>query len=61
MPLLLLRGHRGPLTGALFTSGDRIVTTGSDDTVRYYRCGLCGPTSRVIRLAKAREASLRVG
>jgi len=61
MPLLLLHGHRGPLTGALFTRGDRIVTTGSDDTVRYYRCLLCGPTPQIVRLAKAREAALRGG
>ena len=58
-PLPPLRGHRGPLTGAFFTRGDRIVTTGSDGTVRTYRCLLCGSTEQVVALAKAREARLR--
>ena len=52
-----LRGHnkRGFLTGAAFAPGShRIVTAGSDGTVRAWFCDICGGLDELVRLAKNR-------
>jgi WD40 repeat protein len=61
--VFFLRGHGQPLTGALFTRGSRrILTSGTDGTVRTYVCGVCGSLPELRRLAKQSRASVaRVG
>jgi WD40 repeat protein len=54
-----LRGHGAPLTGALFTRGSRrILTSGSDGTVRTYLCGVCGGLPELRKLARQSLASV---
>jgi WD40 repeat protein len=55
-----LRGPlRGPVTTAVFTpDGRRIVTASGDGTVRVFQCTACGSIDELIRLARARLASL---
>ena len=56
---LLLRGHRGRLTGATFdASGRRIYTVGADGTVRVYRCELCGGLPVLEAVARHRLRAL---
>ena len=51
--IYFLRGHGAPLSGALFTNGSRrILTSGSDGTVRTYLCNVCGRLPELRRLAK---------
>ena len=51
--LFYLRGHDSPLTGAAFApDGTRIVTSGTDGTVRTYRCAVCGGMAELEALAK---------
>ena len=57
--IFFLRGHGAPLTGALFTRGSRrILTSGTDGTVRTYVCGVCGQLPELRRLAKQSLASV---
>jgi hypothetical protein len=54
-----LRGHGAPLTGALFTRGSRrIVTSGTDGTVRTYLCGVCGGLPELRKRARQSLASV---
>jgi WD40 repeat protein len=57
--IYFLRGHGAPLTGALFTRGSRrILTSGSDGTVRTYLCKVCGRLPELRRLAKQQLAAV---
>ena len=57
--VFFLRGHGAPLTGALFTRGSRrILTSGTDGTVRTYVCGVCGSLPELRRLARKSLASV---
>lgn len=57
--IFFLRGHGAPLAGALFTRGSRrILTAGTDGTVRTYVCGVCGSLPELRRLAKQSLASV---
>jgi WD40 repeat protein len=55
-----LRGPlRGPVSTAVFTpDGRRIVTASGDGTVRVFQCTACGSVDALVRLARARLASL---
>jgi WD40 repeat protein len=56
-----LRGHATDvsLTGATFSpNGKRILTTSADGTVRTYFCDLCGGTTDLLRIARARLEAL---
>jgi WD40 repeat protein len=61
--IYFLRGHGAPLSGALFTRGSRrIMTSGSDGTVRTYLCDVCGSLPELRRVARQRLAAVeRVG
>jgi WD40 repeat protein len=54
-----LYGHRRPsvLTSASFShDGRRIITSGSDGTVRLYTCEVCATIDGLVALAKRRLA-----
>jgi len=55
-----LRGHRGRVTSATFDpSGDRIVTSGDDGTVRTYDCEICRSGAALDAVARRRLAHAR--
>jgi WD40 repeat protein len=56
-----IRGHATgrPLSSAVFApDGRRILTAGSDGTVRTYLCALCGTSRDLVRIAVARLSAL---
>jgi hypothetical protein len=57
--IYFLRGHGAPLAGALFTRGSRrILTAGSDGTVRTYLCTVCGRLPELRKQAKQSLAAI---
>jgi WD40 repeat protein len=58
--VFFLRGHRPRLTSALFEpDSQRIVTAGTDGTLRTYRCDICGRLPALLELAEGRLAAAR--
>jgi WD40 repeat protein len=58
--VFFLRGHRPRLTSALFEpDSQRIITAGTDGTLRTYRCDVCRHLPALLELADRRLAAAR--